>query len=179
LVNEPDGRLAERQGLPLSAAVLDLLHGEGLATAPFRTDSVSGRAFFSGLGTPTPEIVPLTDVVARGIGVSLDQSQLTERLQAVGASEERIRLARDLHDGVLQSLTGIRFEMRALQGAIESGDESVAGRLRALERALAMEQRELRHFIDGLKPAAPRREEHESSLAARLDALAQRIALEW
>src|SRR4029453_9979095 len=153
LVNEPDGRLAERKGLPLSPAVLDLLHGEGLASGAFQADTVSGRVFFTGLGTPTAEIVPLTDVVSRAVGWSIEQIQLTGRLQAIGASEERIRLARDLHDGLLQSLTGVRLELRALQHAVEDNDESAVGRLHALERALAMEQRELRYFINGLKPA--------------------------
>jgi signal transduction histidine kinase len=180
LINEPDGRLAERKGLPLSPAVLDLLHGEGLASGPFQADTVSGRAFFTGIGTPTSEIVPLTDVVSRAVGWSIEQIQLTGRLQAIGASEERIRLARDLHDGLLQSLTGVRLELRALQTAVESNDESAVGRLHALERALAMEQRELRFFINGLRPATPRPlGDNEASLAARLDDLGQRIALEW
>jgi len=180
LVNDGGGRLVERRGLPLRRAALDLLKGSGLASASFHTDGVSGRAFFTDLGTPTAAIVPLTEVVAREIGASLDQMQLTRRLQAIGASEERIRLARDLHDGVLQSLTGVRFELRALQHAVQDGDESVVGRLHALERALAMEQRELRYFIGDLKPAAaPPRPDAEGSLAERLDDLRERIALEW
>jgi signal transduction histidine kinase len=178
LVNEPRGHLAEHRGLPLNGGVLDLLHGEGLASSPFQTDSCTGRVFFTGLGTPTPEIVPLTDVVSRAVGWSIEQIQLTERLQEIGASEERIRLARDLHDGLLQSLTGVRLELRALQTAVEEHDESAAGRLHALERALAMEQRELRLFINGLKPAEAARQD-DDSLAARLDDLGQRIALEW
>jgi signal transduction histidine kinase len=178
LINGLDGRLTERRGLPLSGGVMDLLSGEGLASAPFQTDTCGGRIFFTGLGTPTAEIVPLTDVVTRAVGWSIEQLQLTSRLQEIGASEERLRLARDLHDGLLQSLTGVRLELRALQDAIDLDDESAVGRLHALERALAMEQRELRLFINGLKPAAPTRED-DDSLAARLDDLGQRIALEW
>ena len=178
LVNEPNDRLEERKGLPLSPAVLDLLHGEGLASGTFQADTVSGRVFFTGLGTPTAEIVPLTDIVSRSIGWSIEQIQLTARLQAIGAREERIRLARDLHDGLLQSLTGVRLELRALQDAVEGNDESAVGRLHALERALAMEQRELRYFINGLKPTTPPAAD-DGSLAARLDDLGQRIALEW
>jgi signal transduction histidine kinase len=180
LVNEPNGRLTERRGLPLSPGVLDLLHGEGLASGAFQADTANGRVFFTGLGTPTAEIVPLTDILSRGVGWSIEQIQLTGRLQAIGASEERIRLARDLHDGLLQSLTGVRLELRALQHAVEDNDESAVGRLHALERALAMEQRELRYFINGLKPAAPSPPQDDGgSLAARLDDLGQRIALEW
>jgi signal transduction histidine kinase len=179
LVNGQDGKLIERNGLPLSAGALELLQGEGLASSAFQTDTCTGRIFFTGLGTPTAEIVPLTDVVGRAVGWSIEQIQLSYRLQEIGASEERIRLARDLHDGLLQSLTGVRFELRALQDAIEINDESAVGRLHALERALAMEQRELRLFINGLKPAATAPEIDKDSLGARLDDLGQRIALEW
>jgi signal transduction histidine kinase len=178
LVNAGDGRLVERQGLPLSHLILGLLHGTGLASAAFQTERVAGRAFFTDLGTPTAEIVPLSEVVSHEIGTSLDQIHVTRRMQAIGASEERIRLARDLHDGVLQSLTGIRFELLALQGAVRAGDEAAVGRIHALERALAMEQRELRYFIGGLKPAAAGAHS-TGSLIARLDTLRERLALEW
>jgi two-component system NarL family sensor kinase len=53
----------------------------------------------------------------------------------------------------------------------------VRGRLFALERALAIEQRELRFFIADLKPTPVPVD--DGSLASRLDALRERIALEW
>ena len=59
-------------------------------------------------------------------------------------------MSRDLHDGVLQALTGIRLE---LQDIVAGGDPAT-DRLLALERALSIEQRELRLFIDELKPSA-------------------------
>ncbi len=150
----------------------------GLASAPFRTERLSGRAFFMGLGVPGAELIPLTEVVAREIGASLDQMHVTQQLQEIAAREERIRLARDLHDGVLQSLTGIRFELRSLADTLIVHDDAVRARLFGLERALAIEQRELRLFIRDLKPAAAGQEAPDS-LAARLDALRERFALEW
>src|SRR5205085_8208785 len=51
-------------------------------------------------------------------------------------------------------------------------------RLLAIERALAIEQRELRMFIDDLKPPAPL-VEGSGTLASRLDAMRERLALEW
>jgi signal transduction histidine kinase len=143
----------------------------------FETENVSGRLFLMPAGSPPEELAPLADVVAREIGASLDQLSVTQRLREIAASEERIRLARDLHDGVLQSLTGIRLELRAIASTLNGTGDEIRGRLFALERALAIEQRELRFFIGDLKPPAPPR--HDGSLVSRLDALRERIALEW
>jgi signal transduction histidine kinase len=170
-------RSIECPGLPAHPGLLARLGGEGLASAPFRTERVSGRVFFSDLGGPTAESVVLTEVVARAVGESLDQLRIGQQLREIGAREERILLARDLHDGVLQSLTGIRFELQAVASTL-ANDTADAGRdrLLAIERALAIEQRELRLFIDDLKP-------HDAggggALEERLQALRERVALEW
>ena len=157
--------------------VRNLLEGDGLASAPFRAEHVTGRAFFTGLASPISEIVPLAVVVAREIGLSLNQLYAAEQLKELAAKEERIRVARDLHDGILQSLTGIRLELRAAAGGL--GDApTVRDRLGAIERALAIEQRELRIFISGLGPDRSSFGD-AGSLARNLEAMRKRIALEW
>jgi signal transduction histidine kinase len=177
VVRRSSGTLVERGGFPLVPALLRLVQGRGLVTAPFRTDRLSGRVFFTDLQSTTAEIIPLTEVVAREIGTSLDRMHVTHQLQEIAASEERIRVARDLHDGVLQSLTGIRFELRAVATTLQD-DAAVHERLVALERALSIEQRELRFFIGGLKPAMSGGRPSDS-LSARLESLRERLALEW
>jgi signal transduction histidine kinase len=156
--------------------VRGLLKGKGLVSAPFRTERVSGRAFFMGFTSPASELVPLTEVVAREIGGSLNQLYIAEQMKEIAAGEERIRLARDLHDGVLQSLTGIRLEISAAVSALD-GSPVARDRLSAIERALAIEQRELRRFISGLGPG--RSSTGSGSLASQLDTMRERIALEW
>jgi signal transduction histidine kinase len=151
----------------------------GAISAPFRTPRVSGRVCFMDLRAVEAELIPLTEVVARETGASLDQLHVTRRLTEIAAREERLRLARDLHDGVLQSLTGLRLELQAVATTLE--EESIdasRGRLLAIERAIALDQRELREFIAGVRPSA-----HElqgaGSLADRLEAVRERIGLEW
>ncbi len=85
-----------------------------LASAPFRTEHLAGRVFFIGIEQATIEIIPAAEVVAREIGNSLDQMCQTERARELAIREERIRVSRDLHDGVLQALTGIRLELQAV-----------------------------------------------------------------
>lgn len=174
LMSTAQGRFAEVGGA-LNAQILPLLAGTGLASAAFKTERVSGRVFFTDLGVPAAELVALTEVVAREIGASLDQLFINAQMKEIAAGEERIRVARDLHDGVLQSLTGIRLEIRAVAAALDV-TTSTRDRLFAIERALAIEQRELRFFIAGLGPGAP---SDDNTLEGRLHAMRERIALEW
>ena len=178
LLVTPAGALSARAGMPVHPSFLERLDGQGLASAPLQTDLVTGRIFFTDFGTPPAEALALTQVVAREIAASLDQIHAAHQREELATREERVRVARDLHDGVLQALTGVRLELRSLAASSPDAAPSLQERLVALERALAMEQRELRLFIEGLEPGV-RRSGHPSSLAARVDAMRERIALEW
>jgi signal transduction histidine kinase len=138
---------------------------------------LTGRVFFNGVDNVSPSLIPLVEVVAREVGNSLERLHLHERLQQIAIREDRIRVARDLHDGVLQSLTGIRFRLQALADE-QDASSSVRDRLLAVERAIAIEQRELRLFIEDLRPVQ-RRLPPGGSVAAGLEDLRGRLAAEW
>ena len=152
--------------------------GDGVvASAPFETEHLSGRVFFVNPERAGTDATAAIDLVAREVGNSLDQLYLAERLRQVAVREDRLKLSRDLHDGVLQSLTGIRLELQALAEQPEV-PSSAHDRLLALERALAIEQRELRLFINELKPA--RTAPVAAGPVVRLfDDMAQRLSAEW
>jgi signal transduction histidine kinase len=171
------GAIGVWHGMPVDREILDYLLGTGFASAPFRVEHLQGRAFFSGLAAVTPELIPLVEVVAREVGNSLEQLYLHDRLQQIAIREDRVRVARDLHDGVLQSLTGIRFQLQAFAGEPEA-TSSISDRLLAVERAIAIEQRELRLFIEDLKPAA-RRTGLDGPVAQSLEELRTRLGAEW
>ena len=149
-----------------------------IASAPFRTENLGGRVYFAGLASTTPDVIPAVEVVAREIGNSLDRLYVAERMRQLALREDRMRVSRDLHDGVLQALTGIRLE---LQDVAQDSAEHPAthGRLLAAERALATEQRELRRFIDGLKPHSAEGREPGGSLVNTLRDLTSRLSAEW
>lgn len=147
------------------------------ASAAFVVEHLRGRVFFSGVPETTADIVPLAEVVAREVGNSLEQLHLHDRLQQVAIREDRIRVARDLHDGVLQSITGIRLQLQTL--AVEQGAPStMSDRLLAVERALAIEQRELRRFIEDLKPIGSHAGRDEG-IAGMLEELRARLVDDW
>ena len=97
--------------------------------------------------------------------------------QELAVREERIRVSRDLHDGILQGLTGIRLEIHDIADAA-AATPAVQDRLLATERALAIEQRELRRLIESLKPKAATAvggETLDASLRRRMG----RLSVEW
>ena len=95
----------------------------------------------------------------------------------IAIREERIRVSRDLHDGVLQGLTGVRLELHDIAGAASLPGELHA-RLLATERALAIEQRELRRVIEGLNPK-PAPSEDAGTLRGALGRRVGRLSVEW
>lgn len=160
------------RGAAVHEALVPFLQGGGLASARFPEGLINGRLFFAGLATTAGDIVALTELVAREVGASLELLSAAERQRQIAVREERIRVSRDLHDGVLQAMTGIRLELGSIAESLsEESRRAVHARLVAAERALAAEQRELRSFIEGLRPVEP-----STSLLERLQTLRQRVA---
>jgi len=166
-------------GPPVNARLMEFVGESAFASATFQTERLSGRVFFGGLEAASAEILPLVEVVAREIGASVDQCEMHKRDRQLAIREERIRVARDLHDGVLQSLTGIRLDLQSLATQIPGEPlDAVRSRLLAMERALATEQRELRLFIEDLQPVRQVARD-EGTLEMRLDDLTKQLAAQW
>jgi signal transduction histidine kinase len=170
-------RVVETSGEAFHPRLRDHMPDGPIASAAFRTENLAGRIYFGGLASATADIVPAVEVVAREIGNSLDHLHVAERMRELALRDDRLRVSRDLHDGVLQALTGIRLELQDLAGDC-AGQTATHTRLLAAERALATEQRELRRFIEGLKLAvAPPPD--GGNLASTLRGLTARLSIEW
>lgn len=112
----------------------------------------------------------LGEIVAREVTAIVEQHLVEDRLRVAAIGQERLRFARDLHDGLLQALTGARLQLQA----VAKDDARVA----AIETSLAQAQRELRAMIDDLRPF-PRVDDPDGALPARLAALRQRVEVQW
>jgi signal transduction histidine kinase len=127
----------------------------------------------------TSDDLVLGEVVAGVVAARLDHFYLNQTLQETVTTEERLRLARDLHDGVLQSLTGIGLRLAAVRGLLEEDPKRAREALDALQRLITLEQRDLRFFIQELKPPPLAPAPEARSLAVRVAELAQRMEIEW
>ena len=87
-------------------------------------------------------------------------------------------MARDLHDGVLQSFTGFGLRVAAIRRLLEERPAEAEARLLELQRLVAVEQRDLRFLIQELEPGA-RGGEEGFLLENRLAELLTRVEQEW
>jgi signal transduction histidine kinase len=102
-----------------------------------------------------------------------------ERLEQAAAVEERARLARELHDGILQSLSGATLQLELIARLIELDASTAQTRLREVARTLSEQQSDLRRWIDELRPAEPRTKLPPAELAAALEKLCRRAAWQY
>jgi len=84
--------------------------------------------------------------------ISRKNEQLEELLAAVAQAqnEERWRIAQDIHDGIMQTLTGAIFELKALEASSSSGPGVT--RMRTVRELLHQLEVELRGVIQDLQP---------------------------
>ncbi len=88
--------------------------------------------------------------LADAASVALDYDRAQSELRRLGLLEERERIAKELHDGVIQSLFAVGM---SLQGtALTSGNSETSTRLEHAVEALDGVIRDLRNYIFGLRP---------------------------
>ncbi|HEV8676340.1 MAG TPA: sensor histidine kinase [Methylomirabilota bacterium] len=127
----------------------------------------------------TSDDLVLGEIVAHQAVTHMEQFYLLQRLQQTAATEERIRLSRDLHDGLLQSLTGIALHLESVRRQLDAEPEAARQRLREIQELITAEQRDLRAFIGQLKPVPVTLQEVDASLAARLAELCELVQRQW
>jgi len=133
-----------------------------------------GRLFVIDKARLTVDDLWLAQILARQVSSSLEQASLAERLEETRLSEDRGRVARDLHDGLLQSLTAIMLRLATIGRAV---DEEARRRLDGVQTMIGDEARRLREFIQHLTSVAP--EMPADELSDRLEGLKQHIERDW
>ena len=156
LVHQGLGRFERWQGAD-SGVHLELaarLAAGSIVTVAVKAAGIEARLFLLDIPNASLDDVLIAEVVAGRLAALLEQARLVGQLRTAAASEERVRIARDLHDGVLQSLAGAALQLRSLPPLIARAPDEAVTRLALIEDALAAEQRDLRAFIELLEPRA-------------------------
>lgn len=91
-------------------------------------------------------------VLAAQAGAAIDNAQLSDKLQTLAVQDERTRISRELHDGVIQSLFSIGLALESARPFLSSDPARVQERLDMAVEGLDDVIRELRASIFRLVP---------------------------
>ena len=161
-----DGRFRERYAVK-SVLVLRL-----------STDTIDGRLFALDRRGYSDDDLLLGDVVARLVAGALELQALVEQLREAAAGEERLRLARELHDGVLQSLTAASLHAQRARQAIATNRPDAEQRLAMVEETILSEHQALRLAIADLQPGASS-DRSTVDVIKHVREVATRVARQW
>jgi signal transduction histidine kinase len=167
------------QGPPLDPDLRTRFHPKSVLALGLHGKKQDGYLFAFDKRGLTPDDLVLGEIVASSVAVRMENFLLLKQLLGTAASEERIRLARDLHDGLLQSLTGAALQMETVRRLMETDPEAAQQLLVEIQQLIAAEQRDLRLHVRELKPSIPDYRGEDPCLAPRLENLAKRIERHW
>lgn len=134
-------------------ALAERLEAESFVTVPaYFRNSIVGRFYLTGRrGTFSVDVVEFLEQLVMQVAPLLDNIRLLERLSSSAAEQERQRLARDIHDSVIQPYIGLQYRVAAIRNKVASGASDVAEDLERLFESTAAEVNGLRGFVRGLK----------------------------
>jgi len=98
----------------------------------------------------TPADQELVELFAVHAGIAIQNARLHQRVQELAVVDERLRISRDLHDGIIQGIYAVGLTLEDVPDLMtEEPAEAVARVDRAIER-LNTTIRDIRTFIVGL-----------------------------
>jgi signal transduction histidine kinase len=156
----PEVTVVDREGRALREAG-HVVPADFLERCPFRTllavsltfrEEWEDRVYLVDPEKAGPRELRLLQAFVRQAGPILYNVYLLGRLRARVRTVERARVARDLHDGVIQSLIGVEMEVDALRRETGPSPARLAARLAEVQQVLRAEVAGLRELMIRMKP---------------------------
>lgn len=171
--------LVSWSGMPVDQRFRERFAIRALAGWPLRGEEFRGWLFC--LDKPGFSLQDLTvgDVVAELTAARLSQAFLVRTMRETAVATERLRLARDLHDGVLQTLTGAALQLQTARRLLTMDPPGTQDRLSQVQRIIAAGQSDLRFLIQQLGPRRSAESTGPVDLKGRVGELADRVRRQW
>jgi len=167
-------KLLDFTGDPLQPILSSMADYARVLVIPIDAGGARGLVMILDPADPVNEDLAVAAMAAGQLSLTIETWRLHSELRIAAASEERMRLARDLHDGVLQFLAGARLQLDLI-GRTELTD-TARERVTQMVEAIGEEQRSLRAVINAMRRAP---EIAVAKLAISLDHLTSHLSRSW
>ncbi len=108
----------------------------------------------AGPGQFTAQDQELVEMFAVHAGIAIQNARLHQRVQELAVVDERLRISRDLHDGIIQSIYAVGLSLEDVPELMAEDSAEATARIdRAIDR-LHTTIRDIRTFIVGLEGPA-------------------------
>jgi two-component system, NarL family, sensor histidine kinase DevS len=157
-------------GFVLSTALLFSLAVRPLRTAETRAPFATARSEMGTLARLAESSLAQGAELNRERDVrrrAEEDARLKQQLLAQSL-DERIRLGRDLHDGIIQSLYAVGLTLESLRSLVKSDPAAADVQLEQMRQSLNNTIREVRTYITGLAPENLRRASFSQALESLL-----------
>jgi signal transduction histidine kinase len=174
------GSFRRRDCAPIHEALRSRFDMHAVQSWPLDGELIRGRMFCLDKTRMQIDDLVLGELVARLAVARLENLCMVARLRDASALEERVRVARDLHDSLLQSQAGAALQLLAARRLLDRDATAARERLKDVQDQLERGELEMRSFIRDLRPAPRgRRDRTVMDLGARLDDLQRRVERQW
>jgi signal transduction histidine kinase len=147
---------------------------------PLEGELIRGRLFCLDKRRMRLDDLVLGELVARLAVSRLDSLYLLRDLRQAAALDERVRVARDLHDSVLQSLAGTALQLMAARRLLDRDPRAAAVQLEEVQQQIESGELEMRTFIRRLRPESSIAvETSRTGLRDRLQEVSRRVEKQW
>jgi len=162
----------------INGQILGRLGGTSVLSFPLNGESIQGRIFIATDEDPPSSLLPLTQVIGSFVVSRLESVAALRNALRDAVSDERNRVARDLHDGLLQSFTGVVLRLDTIHNVLADQPEEARRMITEVEGTIMADQRELRTYVEQLRPRLDRGES-SFDFNARLEELHDRFSTQW
>jgi signal transduction histidine kinase len=94
----------------------------------------------------------LVETFALHAGIAMENARLHEQVQRFAIVEERERISKDLHDGIIQNLYAVGLSLEDVAEDMAETDEAASARVSRAIDSIHMSIQDIRNFIFGLRP---------------------------
>ena len=142
------------------------------------SESLQGRLFVLEPKVDQEVALTIANAIATVLAIQFEASWQLRNSVREAVEQERVRVARDLHDGLLQSFTGVVLSLETVHSLLITDPQGAQRLITQTQGMLMSDQRELRRFVEELKPRV-RTAAAKFDLAARLVEMRSRFEHQW